>query len=1043
MNKKILIGIITLTIFFDMQVFAQTTEWENPKINAINKEPAKASFIGYPSEELALTGDYSKSPWYKLLNGNWKFNWVAQPEKRPIDFYKPEYDVTGWKEIPVPSDWQMQGYDYANYVNSGYPFPRNQPFIDHKYNPVGSYRTDFTVPDNWNGMDVTIHFGGVNSAMYLWINGKYVGYSEDSKTPHEFNISPYLKKGSNVLAMEVYRWCDGSYLEDQDFFRLSGIERDVYLHAAPKLSVADFFAKAGLDATYTNGTLNLDVKIRNTSVQKYTSYNLEASVYDINTGKKVYTGSKPFNMAANTTASVNFTGIIDTVKQWSAEYPNLYNLSVRITDAKNNTSYATACKIGFRSVEIKNGQMLVNGKAIYIKGVNRHEHDQITGHVISMESMKRDIQLLKQFNFNAVRTCHYPDDPAWYKLCDEYGIYLIDEANIESHGYGYDPDKTLGNNPDYLQMHMDRVSAMVERDKNHPSVIIWSMGNEAGTGTNFLAVYKWTKERDNTRPAHYERAEKMTSIKERHTDIRADMYASISSVKRYLDTDPDRPFIWCEYAHAMGNSTGDFQDLWDFVESFPKHQGGFIWDWVDQGICKTNAKGRTIWGYGGDFEPKGTYNDLNFCCNGLVCPDRSLHPAIWEVKKAYQYIKIRPVDLERNRYEVKNMYDFTNLKNYTIFWEVQGNGKTIQKGELPNLPIPPRGSQIVRIDEINFNPEPGVEYFINFRAEVIQGTELIPGGHIVATEQYKLPVSTVAVAPNIISGTKIILKKLDKQYNLTVGSKEITIDRTVGSLTSFRNKGREYIKEGFQPNFWRAPTDNDFGNKAQIRLKMWKNAGNNRKVINDSIVRISDSEYKVVFWFELPDVHSKYRSEYVVYGNGSVKVTGSFLPDTAKLPELQRMGMTLVMPAGFENMKWFGRGPFENYRDRNTAAYVGLYESTVTDQFVPYVRLQETGNKTDVRWVTITDKEGKGLKFTGCPLLSTSALHYSIADLDAGDEKQNTHPGDLDPRPETYLNIDYLQSGLGGDTSWGAKPYDRYRLFSKAYAYSFSLSIVE
>jgi len=520
-------------------------------------------------------------------------------------------------------------------------------------------------------MDVFIHFGGVNSAMYLWINGKFVGYSEDSKTPDEFNITQYLKKGSNVLAVEVYRWCDGSYLEDQDFFRLSGIERDVYLHATPKISVADFFVKAGLDANYTNGTFNLEVKVKNTIAQKNPLYNIEATLYDIPTGKKVFTEKKALHLSAESKDILNFSAVIDSVKQWSAEHPNLYNLSIQILDAKNASVYNTTAKIGFRSVEIKNGQMLVNGKAIYIKGVNRHEHDQTTGHVISIESMKKDIQLLKQFNFNAVRTCHYPNDPMWYKLCDEYGIYLIDEANIESHGYGYDPDKTLGNKPEYMQMHMERVANMVERDKNHPSVIIWSMGNEAGTGINFLAVYKWTKERDNARPVHYERAEKQTSITERHTDIRADMYAGLNNIKKYLDTDPDRPFIWCEYAHAMGNSTGNFQDLWDFVESHPKHQGGFIWDWVDQGIIKTNAKGNKIWGYGGDFEPEGKYTDKNFCSNGLVFPDRSLHPAIWEVKKVYQYIKIRPVDLEKQRYEIKNMFDFTNLNNYKILWEVQ------------------------------------------------------------------------------------------------------------------------------------------------------------------------------------------------------------------------------------------------------------------------------------------------------------------------------------------------------------------------------------
>jgi beta-galactosidase len=1043
MHLKKLLGSFTFLIFLNLNTYSQVPEWENPKINAVNTEPARATYMGYPAEELALTGDYSKSPWYKLLNGNWKFNWVAQPEKRPVDFYKPEFNVKNWKEIPVPSDWQMHGYDYAHYVNSGYPFPKNQPFISHDYNPVGSYRTDFVIPDNWKNMNVFIHFGGVNSAMYLWINGKYVGYSEDSKTPDEFNITPYLKKGSNVLAVEVYRWCDGSYLEDQDFFRLSGIERDVYLFATPKVAIADFFAKTGLDANYRNGTFDLNVKVKNSSVESLSSYIVEAALYDIPSNNKVYSGKKQLNINSATTESIEFSGIIDSVKQWSAEYPNLYNLSIKISDAKNATVYATACKVGFRSVEMKNGQLLFNGKAIYFKGVNRHEHDQYKGHVVSIESMKKDIELLKQFNFNAVRTAHYPNDPAWYKLCDEYGIYLIDEANIESHGYGYKPENTLGNKPEYLQMHMERVTNMVERDKNHPSVIIWSMGNEAGTGPNFLAVYKWTKERDNSRPVHYERAEKLTSVTERHTDIRADMYASISHIEKYLSTDPDRPFIWCEYAHAMGNSTGNFQDLWDFVESQPKHQGGFIWDWVDQGICKTNAKGRTIWGYGGDFEPQGKYTDLNFCCNGLVFPDRSLHPAIWEVKKVYQYIKIRALDLERHRYEIRNKYDFTSLKNYKIYWEVQGNGISVQKGELPVLAVPPGGSQIARIDEISFTPQPGVEYFINFKAEALNGTEMIPAGHIVATEQYKLPVSTILATTETTNGKVVTSNKTEKLYTFVMNNMEAAIDRTGGNLISYKNNGRELIKEGLQPNFWRAPTDNDFGNKMQTRLKVWKNAGKNRQVISDSLVKISETEYKVVFWFTLPDVQSKYRSEYLLYGNGSIKVTNTFLPDTAKLPELPRMGMTMVMPSGYDNMKWFGRGPFENYWDRNTAAFVGLYQGKVADQFVTYVRPQENGNKTDVRWVTLTGNDGKGLKFKGCPHLSMSALHFPMEDMDPGEAKKNIHPGDLDPHAETYLNIDYLQMGVGGDTSWGALPYNRYRLFAKSYTYSFIISAVE
>jgi beta-galactosidase len=1021
---------------------AQPAEWENAKIFAVGKEPAHATFMGYDSENAAKTDDYTKSPWYKLLNGMWKFNWVAQPEKRPVDFYKDDYDVSAWKEIPVPSDWQMHGYDYANYTNITYPFPKNQPFISHDYNPVGSYKRTFTVPDQWKEMEVFIHFGGVNSAMYLWINGQKVGYSEDSKTPAEFNITSYLHKGDNTLAVEVYRWCDGSYLEDQDFFRLSGIERDVYLFATPKVKISDFFAKAGLDAQYTNGTLNLDVTLKNYLKENLKNYSVVVNLYD-SIQKKVYTDTRKFNIEPGADCNVTMAATIDSVRQWSAEFPNLYLLTLQLFDAKNNLLEATGCNIGFRTGEIKNGQFLLNGKAILFKGVNRHEHDPVNGHVISEASMVKDIQLMKQFNFNAVRTCHYPNDPLWYKLCDIYGVYLIDEANIESHGYGYRPDQTLGNNPDYKEAHLYRTQNMVERDKNHSSVIFWSLGNEAGDGVNFLATYQWTKGRDNTRPVHYERAEYETSIKERHKDIVSDMYASINRMKEYLSTDPDRPFIWCEYAHAMGNSTGNFQDLWDFVESNPKHQGGFIWDWVDQGFEKTNAKGRKYWGYGGDFEPAGTYNDLNFCTNGLVWPDRSVHPAIWEVKKVYQYIKVRPVNLETYRFEVKNMFDFTSLKDYKIRWEIQGNGKLIQKGELPTMDIAPRKSKIIRLDEVNLRPQSGVEYYINFYTETTKSSTLVPLGHIAATEQYKLPVFSNEQPSEAVVYAKLNLKTTPEKYVISAGSFTIGFDRKAGNLVTYNYKGDELIQDGLQVNFWRAPTDNDFGNNMQRRLKVWKQAGPNRVVVSDSVIKVSDHEYKIIFNFNLPDVESKYRSEYIVYGSGEVGVKNSFVPGKKDLPELPRFGMRLTMPSGFDNMKWFGRGPFENYWDRNTAAFVGLFQAKVADQFVPYVRPQENGNKTDVRWVTFTNDNGKGLKFSGTQPLSVGALPYAMEEMDPGDKKLGVHPADLEPNNRVNVNIDYLQMGVGGDTSWGALPYNRYRLFSKEYAYSFRISPVQ
>lgn len=1036
MDSQKIFAVIVLLLLNIGIMKAQHEAWEKPEIFAINKVPAHASFMGYDTEAGAMEDDYSKSPWYLSLNGIWKFNWVDQPEKRPADFYKDDFNISDWKDIPVPSDWQMQGYDYPIYVNISYPFPRNQPYISHKYNPVGSYKRFFDLPARWKDRDIIIHFGAVNSAMYLWINGNFVGYSEDSKTPAEFDITNYLRKGKNSVSVQVYRWCDGSYLEDQDFFRLSGIERDVWLYAGPKIGITDFFAKGDLDDTYTSGKLDLSIRCKNLTTNEAADYQLTVNLYD-EAKKKVFTETKKLNIQNGGETDLQFLSTLEDVKQWSAEYPNLYTLTLLLKDNHRSLIQATGCRIGFRSVEIKNGQLLLNGKAILFKGVNRHEHDPVTGHVISVSSMIEDIQLMKQFNFNAVRTCHYPDDPVWYKLCDKYGIYLIDEANIESHGYGYKPESTLGNNPDYMQAHLYRISNMVERDKNHPSVILWSMGNEAGDGINFLEGYNWIKQRDETRPVHYERAEKETRIKERHKDVISDMYASLSHIQRVLETNPDRPFFWCEYAHSMGNSTGNLQDLWDFVESHPRHQGGFIWDWVDQGILTKNAKGRDIWGYGGDFEPEGTYTDKNFCCNGLVSPDRSLHPAIWEVKKVYQYIKIRPVDIKSYRFEVRNMYDFTSLVNYRILWEVKCDGKRILEGSLPVLDIAPGESKIVTLDVIDYNPQQGSEYFINFTAESLAGTELVPAGYIVATEQFELPAASFVRSTENMAYPDLNMQSSDKLYTIKGENFTISFDRERGCLAGYAYKGNNLLSGNLDINFWRAPTDNDFGNEMQIRLKSWKYAGKDRVVTRDTIVESGEGHMQIIFRYDLPDVEATCQTTYDIMGDGEIKVNNAFTPGDSNFVELPRFGMTLAMRPEYNHMKWYGKGPFENYQDRNTAAFVGLYESTVDEQQIPYSRPQEYGNRTDVRWMILTNTEGHGLRFEGQPLLSMSALHYTIEDLDPGEVKKNVHPPDLDPRPEIYLNIDYRQMGVGGDNSWGALPHDQYRLFQKRYEYAF------
>lgn len=1016
-------------------------DWENPKIFAVNKEDPHAFFIPYATEEQAIANIHADSPYYRLLSGKWKFKWSRNPDERPSDFYKTDYDVSEWALITVPANWQMEGYGYAIYSNVEYPFPKDQPRVPHDFNPVGSYRLDFDVPEDWDGRDIFIHFGAVKSAFYLWVNGKKVGYSQGSKLPAEFNITEYVKPGKNMLAAEVYRWTDGSYLECQDFWRVAGIERDVFLYSTPKTRIYDFWARSGLDANYKHGTFELDVWVRN-STDNPSSGSIEIKLYD--DGKEILKDEEQFYIKNSADAKVSFKDEILDVKQWSAEKPNLYTLSITLKDGEGKGTEAAAIKTGFRTSEIKNGQLLVNGKAVTLKGVNRHEHHPTKCHVVTEKSMLDDIRLLKQFNFNAVRTSHYPDDPRWYELCDQYGIYLIDEANIESHGYGYKPNKTLGNKPDFLEAHVDRMKRMAHRDKNHPSIIIWSMGNEGGTGVNFLAGYKWLKAFDHTRPTQYERAERLTDITERHTDIIAWMYASIDEIKEeYIGQYPERPFIWCEYAHAMGNSTGNLQDLWDLVDSHRQLQGGFIWDWVDQGLLRTNKQGKTFWAYGGDLEPEGVRHDENFCCNGLVYPDRTIHPAMWEVKKVYQYIKFLPKNLQELEFDVKNTYDFTNLKEFQLSWEITEDGKVIKSGKLPILDVKPYDTRTVRIKDVEVEPEPGAEYFLNLKAETLSDSPMVPESHIVATEQFDLTTTgNLSMEEN---GKEIIVKGRDFK---------ITFVKKKGTFSSYKYNGRELFKSGPEINFWRAPIDNDFGNEFQTRCVAWKNAGKNRKMTSTKAKAISKSHVSIAFDMNLDDVKGACRTTYDIYGNGDILVANDYKLSeskarkfintiTRKRTEIPRIGMNMIIPQEYDNIKWYGRGPHENYWDRKTSAFVGIYESKVADMFEPYVRPQENANRTDTRWVELTNDRGFGLRFTGMPTIDFSALNHLIEDLDPGEKKLGRHPCDLPDRDLISLNIDYKQTGIGGDTSWGRKTYPKYTLCPGDYSYSFKISVLD
>ena len=1035
-------------------------DWENPKVFSINTEPPHATFIPYPNLNQALQLRASNSPWYKSLNGRWKFYWVPKPADAPFNFWQPGYDDSHWKEIEVPSNWELQGYGIPIYVNSDYEFaPENPqpPHIPHDNNPVGSYRLSFTVPDSWSGMDVFIHFGAVKSAFYIWVNGQKVGYSEDSKTPAEFKITPYLQPGQNLVALQVYRWSDGSYLECQDMWRISGITRDVYLYAAPKVRIRDFFAHTLLDEEYKDGLFSLEVEVTNDLTPPRRGKNLSAYTLRVNLfdreSQPVFYKEIAFTMTPGAQKTISFSDKIEDVQPWTAETPHLYRLALELLDNNNRPLEALTTMVGFRTVAIKNGQLLINGQPVYFKGVNRHETDPWTGQVVSEESMRHDIELMKLHNINAVRTSHYPNDPRWYELCDYYGIYLIDEANIESHGMGYG-EKSLAKNPEWGPAHLDRMKRMLERDKNHPSVVIWSMGNEAGNGINFEEGYRWIKQRDPSRPIHYERAQL-----EWNTDIYCPMYARLEHLEKYAKTNPARPLILCEYAHSMGNSTGNLQDYWDVIEKYPALQGGFIWDWVDQGFAKKNEKGELFWAYGGDYGPPGTPSDTNFCCNGLVAPDRTPHPALNEVKKVYQPARfdlIEPVTSTEAKIKITNKYDFLSLDrdNFNLHWKLITNGQQAAEGTIPCPTIKPRASAEVRVALPAETIKPGEEVFLNveLRAQKEMAHGLIPVGHTLAAEQIKIAgektnhglAAGASRAQTRLPKLNIKENKNNRNQLIISGQNfELTFNRAEGRLTSYRFHNLELLKEGPLPNFWRAPTDNDFGNRMPERLKAWREASQKREVKAFDVSKDKTGQAVVKVDFFLPAVEATYAITYTIARDGAIKVDNEFKPQNPeKLPEMPRLGLLLAIPEGFENIDYYGRGPHENYCDRKTSAFVGIYKTTMAEQVIPYVSAQEFGHRTDTRWLVISNKEGRGLKLSGLPAFEFSAVPYTPEDL-TQNWRGEKHFIDVPRHDHLYVNVDLAQMGVGGDDSWGAKPHPQYLIKPQAYSWSLTIEPVK
>jgi beta-galactosidase len=973
----------------------------------------------------------------KSLNGTWQFHLAQNPSERPFWFFKNDFDTRQWDEIQVPANWEVVGFDYPIYTNVKYPHEKTPPLIQEHYNPVGSYKRTFEVPAEWDGSEIIAHFGAVSSNMNLWVNEQYVGYSEDSKTPAEFNITEYLVPGENTMAVEVFRWSDASYLEDQDFWRLSGITRDAYLIARGPQALKDFRVGSSLDDSYTNGLFSLDVELANNG-------NLTVEAVLSNNGNIV----KEFSETTDGT-TVNFAAEIPNVKQWSAEIPNLYELVITL---KNGEDVVEVIRqdVGFRRIEIIDANLRVNGKYVYIKGANLHEHNDKTGHVQDKETMLLDIKTMKENNLNAVRTSHYPQPELWYELCNKYGLYIVDEANIESHGMGYG-DESLAKNEDWKAAHLYRTKNMFERDKNQPCVVIWSLGNEAGNGVNFMATYDYLKSVDSTRPVQYEQAHGGAN-----TDINCPMYMRMDGMERFAKEKADKPMIQCEYAHAMGNSVGNLQDYWDLIEKYDVLQGGFIWDWVDQGLWTTNEDGEGFWAYGGDFGPDTVPSDGNFCNNGLVDPDRAVKPHLLEVKKVYQHIGFDAVDLKKGVISIENKYVFMNLSAFDFVWEVTADGKTVDSGDLGSIDLAPGESKKVTIG-FDVKPEAGVEYFLNVHAKLKEDWSLVEAGWILAEEQFEIPfVVPITLEYKMPEMPDVSLEETTETTTVKGEGFAVTFDKKAGIISSLKKGESEMLINGPVPNFWRAPIDNDFGNNLYNRSRVWRKAGENREVANVSVKKLNTNTVEVVFDFDLvneaKEKIASYKSIYTVYGTGDIVVENNFKMTADELPEIVRMGMNLVMPRKFDQMSWFGRGPQESYWDRKTGAFVGLYSGSVADQYWAYLRPQENGNKTDVRWVTITDETGNGLLFAGMPLLEVSAHHNIMEDFESvertdgrqveGVEVINRHINDVKPRDLTSVNIDYKQMGVGGDDSWGAWTHDQYRLTGKEYSYAFKISFI-
>lgn len=1074
--------------------------WKDIRTVSVNKEPARSSFMTYADRSEALTGKYEKSSYYRLLNGTWRFFYAESEAHLPAGITDSSADADGWHDIQVPGNWEIQGHGVAIYTNHGYEFqPRNpQPPKLPEANPVGVYRREIEVPTDWMERDIYLHIAGAKSGLYVYINGQEVGYSEDSKNPAEFLINPYIHVGKNILTLKIYRWSTGSYLECQDFWRISGIERDVFLYAQPKAAVKDFSIKSTLDDSYRNGIFSLKADLRNRR-NKDTELSLTYELLDAE-GKAIATETRSTLIAAGGESTLSFQARPNAVHTWTSEHPYLYKLLMTVRE-NGQVTEVIPFRVGFRRIEIKpieekaaNGMpyvcFFVNGQPIKLKGVNMHEHNPVTGHYVPEELMRRDLELMKQHNLNAVRLAHYPQDRRFYELCDEYGLYVYDEANIESHGMYYNLRRggTLGNNPEWLKPHMDRIANMFERNKNHPCVTIWSLGNEAGNGYNLYQAYLWLKEADcdlMARPVNYERAQW-----EWNTDMYVPQYPDAKWLEDIGQAGSDRPVIPSEYAHAMGNSTGNLWGQWQAIYKYPNLQGGFIWDWVDQGILRTDDKGKSYWAYGGDFGVDAP-SDGNFLCNGLVNPDRTPHPAMQEVKYVHQNVGFEAVDAAKGHFRITNRFYFTNLKKYRLRYTVSANGKAVQS-KVIGLDLDPQTSSDIIVPVAKLKPMSGVEYFVDFSVQTLQAEPLIPIGYEIAHDQFRLPIEAQKTTYRAIGPT---LRTSTEGDELRVVSSKVhfVFNKKSGLVTSYRVDGQEFFQDGFgiQPNFWRAPTDNDYGNGAPRRLQIWKESSRDFHVVEAGLATEGNAILLKATY--LLAAGNLYFLTYKIYPDGVVNVkmrfsstdmetdeyewpeaarTATFSPGREALRkeastlEVPRIGVRFRLPADMNEVRYFGRGPDENYIDRNYGATVGLYTTAADRMYYNYVRPQENGHRTDTRWLMLHGR-GLGLGIVADETIGFNALRQAIEDFDSEEAKHrpyqwnNFSPAEIQSRDESkarnvlrrqhHVNdvpvrdfvevcVDMKQQGVGGYDSWSALPEPQHRLpANREYSWGFTL----